>query len=302
MLHQLEPHSAVYNVPMALRLTGALQVNALEQALESIVARHEALRTTFSHKQGNPVQSVRLAGSLTLPIVDLQPVPAEVREQHLRELMGEEERKPFDLAHGPLLRMTLYRLSPEEHVFLVNMHHIVSDGWSINIFLKELAQFYSTAVQGKKVALPELPIQFSDYAAWQQESLEGTAVREQLSFWTQQLADLPEPLELPWARRRSVSSSHAGEQHEFDLAAEDVARLKQIAVGAKATPFMVFLAAFQVLLFRYTRRSDIVIGSPVSGRTRVETEPLIGFFVNTLVLRTDVTGESSFRDLLERTK
>ena len=302
MLHQLEPGSAVYNVPMALRLKGALQVNALEQALERIVARHEALRTTFSHKQGNPVQSVRPAGPLSLPIVDLQPVLAEMREQRLRELMAEEERKPFNLTNGPLLRVTLFRLSPEKHVFLANMHHIVSDGWSINVFLKELAQFYFAAVQEKEVVLPELPIQFSDYATWQQESLEGAAVREQLSFWSNHLADLPEPLELPGAKRRSTTLSHAGAQHEFDLAAEDVSRLRQIAVSARATPFMVFLAAFQVMLFRYTRRSDIVVGTPISGRTRVETEPLIGFFINTLILRTDVTGASSFRDLLERTK
>jgi amino acid adenylation domain-containing protein len=302
VLHQLEPQGAVYNIPMGLRLAGHLQVTAMEEAFNSIVARHEALRTTFSHKQGNPVQAVQPAAPLPLPVFDLQSIPAELREQRLQVLLAQEARKPFDLVQGPLLRVALYRLAPEEHILLANMHHIVSDGWSISIFLKEMAEFYTARVRKREAELPELPIQFADYAAWQQESLQGPVLQEQLAFWKKQLAGMPEALELPGARRRPAVSSHAGMQHEFDLPAGEIARLKQIAVSANATPFMVFLAAFQVLLFRYTRQSDIVVGSPISGRTRVETEPLIGFFVNTLVLRTSVPGELAFHDLLKRTR
>jgi amino acid adenylation domain-containing protein len=302
MLHQLEPHSAVYNVPMGLRLTGQLQAAALEQALNNIVARHETLRTTFSHKQGIPVQVVQPAAPLTLATVDLQSIPHEVREQHLHGLLASESRKAFDLAQGPLLRAVLYKLSLEEHLLLVNMHHIASDGWSIPIFMKEMAQFYSACVQGEKAVLPELSVRFTDYAAWQQESLNGSVLKEQLAFWKKQLAGVPEALELPGARRRPAVSSHAGVQHDFDLPVQDVVRLRQIAISGNTTPFMVFLAAFQVLLFRYTGQNDIVVGSPISGRTRVETEALIGFFVNTLVLRTSVSGNLTFRDLLKRTK
>jgi amino acid adenylation domain-containing protein len=304
MLHQVEPQSAVYNIPMALRLRGRLHLSAFEQALNCIVARHEALRTTFHHKQGTPVQTVRPGTPLNLQVVDLERIPAEQRERHLQSLLAEEARIPFDLSQGPLFRAALYRLSPAEHVLLVNMHHIVSDGWSIHILMKEMTQLYSALAQGQeaKTVLPELPVQLADYAAWQQESLEGPGLQEQLAFWRKQLAVLPDPLELPRARRRPAAASHAGMQHDFSLPGEDAASLRQIAVSAKATPFMVFLAAFQILLYRYTRQSDIVVGSPVSGRTRVEIEPLIGFFVNTLVLRTCVPANGTFRDLLERTR
>ena len=302
VLHQLEPHSAVYNVPMGLRLTGQLHVAALEQALNSIMARHETLRATFSHKQGVPVQSVQPAPLLTLPIVDLQSIPQELREQHLYGLVTDESRKAFDLVRGPLLRAVLYKLSLEEHLLLVNMHHIASDGWSIPIFMKEMAQLYSACVQGKKAALPELSVRFTDYAAWQQESLDGAVLKEQLAFWKKQLAGVSKILELPGERRRPAVASHAGVQHDFHLPVQDVARLRQIAIRESATPFMVFLAAFQVLLFRYTGHNDIVVGSPISGRTRVETEALIGFFVNTLVLRTSVSENLTFRELLKRTK
>jgi len=302
VLQQLDLHSAVYNIPIGWRLTGSLHATALEQALNSIVARHETLRTTFSHKQGMLVQAVQPAAPLTLPIVDLQPVPDEMREQRLQVLLADESRRAFDLARGPLLRALLYKLLPDEHVLLINMHHIASDGWSIGIFMEELAQLYAASVQGKKAVLPGLPIRFTDYAAWQQESLNGQVLKEQLVFWKRQLAGVPEILELPVARRRPAIASHAGAHHDFCLPAQDAIGLRQIAIHASATPFMVFLAAFQVLLFRYTNHSDIVVGSPISGRTRVEIEPLIGCFVNTLVLCTNVSGNLTFRELLQRTR
>lgn len=301
-LHQMEPDSALYNVPTGLRLTGQLHLPALEEAFNGIVVRHEALRTIFRLKHGAPVQLVQPAATVHLPLIDLQLISAELRGPHLQMLLVEESLRPFDLTQGPLLRVVVYRLSPEQHVLLINMHHIVSDGWSIRIFMQELAQFYSASIEGRKLSVPALPIQYADYALWERNWINGPELEEQLAFWKKQLAAMPTTLELPTARRRVAVASHVGAQHDFYLPPDDIKGLQEAARKENATLFIALLSVFQVLLFRYTNQEDIVVGSPVSGRTRFETEPLIGFFMNTLALRTVMSGNPSFRELLKRVK
>jgi aspartate racemase len=301
-LDQLEPGNAFYNMPQSTRIGGELSVQILHQAFDTIVMRHESLRTTFGYRDGTPVQIINKSVEVQLPVVDLSELPAGEREKEARRLASEEARRPFDLGKGPLLRASLLRLGEEDHVLLLTMHHIVSDGWSAGILMRELSLLYEAYSAGKASPLAELPIQYADFAVWQREWLQGEVLEKQLSYWRERLGDDLPVLELPTDRVRPAVQSYRGNSHSLVLSKNLADQLRQLSQQEGATLYMVVLAAFQVLLSRYSGQEDIIVGSPIAGRNRAETEGLIGFFVNTLVVRTDLTGNPTFRDLLKRVK
>ncbi|NLG49703.1 MAG: amino acid adenylation domain-containing protein, partial [Chloroflexi bacterium] len=301
-LDQLEPGSAMYNIPTAVRLRGALDVAALERSLNEIVRRHEVLRATFQTIEGKPVQRIAPALSLPLLVQDLSALPEQEREAHVRQVIADEAQRPFDLGVGPLLRARLLRVGDAEHIAVLVMHHIISDGWSTNVLVRELVTLYRAFVAGQPSPLPELPIQYADYAAWQREWLQGEVLAEQLDYWKRQLADLPPMLELPTDHPRSPMQTYHGTYQTFELPADVSAAFGRLCQQEGVTPFMGLLAAFQAFLSRYSGQDDIAVGTPIANRTRPESEPLIGFFVNTLVMRGDLSGNPSFRELLQRTR
>jgi amino acid adenylation domain-containing protein len=301
-LERLEPDQAVYNMPRAMRLHGRLDGEALRRALEEIVRRHEALRTVFRARDAVPLQVVLPPGPLHLPLRDLSALSAPAREDALRGLVRDEERRPFDLAAGPLFRATLVRLGGEEHALLWSMHHIVGDGWSLGVFHRELAALYGAFTRGAPSPLEELPVQYADYTLWQREYLKGEVLERQLAYWSERLAGAPALLELPADRPRPPVQTFQGAYESIELPGELAERLRALGRREGATLFLVLLAAFQVLLGRYAGSEDVVVGTPIAGRTRAGTEELIGFFVNTLVLRTDLSGDPSFRDVLRRVR
>ncbi|HEV2920390.1 MAG TPA: condensation domain-containing protein, partial [Actinomycetota bacterium] len=300
-LDQLVPANPFYNVASAYRLEGGLEVGCLERALTEVVARHEALRTTFPSEDGRPRQVVGPAFEVALDVVDLVALSDEARDAELRRLVDEEAARPFDLATGPLLRLGLIRLDATDHVLLVTMHHIVSDGWSMGIFQRELSTLYDAFARGQESPLAALPIQYADFAVWQRRWLVGDALDAQLSYWREQLEGL-EPLELPTDRPRPVIPSYRGAVVPFELSQPVTEALLALGRREGTTLFMTLLAAFKAVLARYTGQDDIAVGSPIANRTRAETEDLIGFFVNTLVLRTDCSGDPSFVELLGRVR
>ncbi|MFP2911696.1 amino acid adenylation domain-containing protein, partial [Pyxidicoccus sp. 3LFB2] len=297
-LDQLTPGSALYNIPMALRLEGTLDVAALEYAFEELIRRHESLRTSFQLTGGQVVQVFAPAQAWPLGVVDLRQLPEGSQESEVRRLAGEEAMRPFDLARGPLFRATLLRLGEQDHVLLVTVHHIVSDGWSSGVLVRELAALYSARATGTQPALPALPVQYADYAAWQRGWLQGDVLQRQLDYWRNHLAGAPQALELPTDRPRPAVQSHRGAAHSTRLSRQLSDALQALGQREGATPFMLLLAAFQLLLSRYSGQDDIVVGSPIAGRTQAQTEGLIGFFVNTLVLRTRLDAHATFRQLL----
>ncbi|MEP7121093.1 MAG: non-ribosomal peptide synthase/polyketide synthase [Byssovorax sp.] len=301
-LEQLEPGGAAYAIPAALRLEGPLAEAALERAIEEIVRRHEALRTTFASIEGQPVAVVHPAVAVPLPLTDLSPMPPEEREIAMRRAIAVESRRSFDLATGPLLRARLLRLGPEEHVLISAMHHIVSDGWSSNVFARELGVLYDAFAAGRPSPLPELPIQYVDFAAWQRGAFAGDALDRQLAYWKKRLAGAPAAIDLPTDRPRPPIPSLAGSWRRFTLSAALSTALRELAQREGVTLFMLLLAAVDVLLARAGGQDDVVVGSPIAGRARPETEPLIGFFVNTLVLRAEVARDAPFRALLAQVK
>ena len=300
-LEQLGLSRCAYNLLQVIRLRGTLHVAALAQALREIVRRHEALRTTFTHFEGQPQQVIGPAFNLPLPVVDLQELPEREREIQVRTLAREEAQRPFDLAQGPLVRTTLLRLAAEEHVLLLTMHHIVSDGWSQGVFWRELQALYEAFATGKPSPLPELSIQYADFAHWQRQWLQGEVLEAQLAYWKQQLAGLS-TLQLPTDRPRPAVQTFRGARHPVVFSPPLMQALKALSQQHGVTLFMTLLAAFQILLHRYTGQDDIVVGSPIANRNRSEIEGLIGFFVNTLVLRTNLSGNPSFRELLGRVR
>ncbi|HEX9987859.1 MAG TPA: amino acid adenylation domain-containing protein [Chloroflexia bacterium] len=302
LVDQLEPGSAFYNVPVATRLKGPLDTQALERSLAEIVRRHEALRTTISVVEGEPVQVVAPSAEASLPIVDLIRLPVEAREAEAHRLAEEEARKPFDLAQGPLIRTTLLRNGEQDHMLLLTMHHIVSDGWSMQVFYEEMESLYNAYTAGQPSPLPELPVQYADYAVWQREWLQGETLQAQLDYWKAQLAGAPPLLELPTDRPRPHAQTYGGGHESIHLPTSLARQLEALGRREGATLFMVLLAAFDTLLHRYTGQSDVVVGSPIAGRTRQEIEGLIGFFVNTLVLRTSFEGDPTFREALRRVR
>ncbi|MDE3155806.1 MAG: amino acid adenylation domain-containing protein [Acidobacteriota bacterium] len=292
-LDQLEPGNAVYNVPGVLRLTGALDAAALGRALNRIVARHEVLRVRCAEADGQPSQ-VPLDLVLTLAEEDLSSLAPAVREARIRERAAAEADRPFDLARPPYLRATLLRLGPADHLLLFTMHHIVSDQWSLGILAGELAAFYEEETGGTAAALPALDLQYTDYAAWQQEWRTSAAFAQQLAWWRNRLQGLT-PLELPADHPRPAEASFRGASRHFTIDAARRAAVERLGQTADATPFMTLLAAFQVLLYRLTRQGDVAIGTPVANRSQAQLQHLIGFFTNTLVMRASVDGHASFR-------
>ncbi|HEX8273227.1 MAG TPA: amino acid adenylation domain-containing protein, partial [Longimicrobiaceae bacterium] len=301
-LDRLEPGSSFYNLPAALRLHGALDVEALGSALGEIVRRHEALRTVFVEAEGSPVQAVAPFGGWSLPVEDLARLDEGGRAAAAQRSLAWGAARPFDLSAGPLFRATLLRLAAEEHVLLLCMHHVVSDGWSMGVLFGELSALYAAYREGRPSPLPELPVQYADYAVWQRRHLSGETVERQLAYWRERLADAPALLELPTDRPRPPVPAYEGSNESVDLPGELLARLKALGRREGATLYMTLLAASQALLAKYAGSEDVVVGSPIAGRTRGETEGLIGFFVNTLVLRTDLSGDPGFREVLRRVR
>ncbi|HEU4631876.1 MAG TPA: amino acid adenylation domain-containing protein, partial [Gemmatimonadaceae bacterium] len=300
-LDQLAPGNPFYNIPLALRLATAVSVPALQRTLDELVRRHESLRTTFDAVDGRPVQVIGPAAGLPLAVVDLASLPADQREAEATRLATEEARRPFDLARGPLVRATLLRLGPADHVFLLTLHHIVADGWSMQVLAREVTALYAAALTGGPTGLPELPIQYADYAVWHRRWLEEHVLPTQLPYWRRQLHDLP-VLQLPTDRPRPAIQSFRGAYQSFAVPEHVTIALRRLGRQEGATLFMTLLAAFQALLHRYSRQDDVVVGTYVANRPRAEVEGLIGFFVNTLVLRTDLRGRPTFRQLLARVR
>ncbi len=300
-LNQLEPDSPDYNQIKALRLRGRLNRAVLQQALDTIAQRHEALRTTFSCVDDQPVQVVHDTGCIALDMVELTDVALDERADAVTRVAGEVCRRPFDLQKEWPLRGALLRCADEDHVLVLVTHHIASDGWSNDVLFTELSALYDAFSEGMASPLEDLPVQYADYAVWQKERLLGGVLQRQLSYWKAQLAGLS-PLELPTDRPRPAVSGRGGQTIRFRIPEALAGRLKELSVQAKATLSMTLLAAFQTLLYRYTGQHDIAVGTPVAGRTHVETERLIGAFVNTLVLRGDLSRNPSFRELLARVR
>jgi amino acid adenylation domain-containing protein len=302
LLEQFEPGTPVYNIPTAVRLRGPLNVIALEQSFNEIARRHGALRTTFTAVDGAPIQVIAPPRPFEAPFIHLEDVPkAEQREEETKRFARQEAQQPFDLERGPLFRTTLLRLGEEDHVLLLTMHHIISDGWSMSVFWRELGALYEAFAEGKTSPLGELPIQYTDYAVWQRQRLQGETLEKQLSYWRRQLAELP-TVELPTDHPRPAVQTHRGARQSLELPHSLSEALKDLSRQEGVTLFMVLLGAFQVLLSRYSGQEDIAVGTPIAGRNRTETEGLIGFFVNTLVMRTELSGDPSFRELLERVR
>ncbi len=301
-LDRLQPGSAAYNVPAALRLEGDLDVPALAAALAGIVRRHEALRTTFAERAGEPVQRIAPASTPELPLTDLAGLLAEVREEEARRIALEEAARPFDLARGPLLRVWLLRLGPAEHALLVMSHHIVSDGWSLQVFQRDLGTLYDAFSRRLPSPLPALPIQYADFALWQRGWLQGEVLERQLAWWRERLAGASPVLDLPTDRPRPPIQSQRGAYRWRRLPDDLAANVRALARGTVSTPFAVLLAAFQVVLARHAHQEDFCVGSPTAGRDRLETEGLIGLFANVLVLRAGLAGEPGFAELAGRVR
>ena len=293
---------SAYHVPASVRLLGELDVSALERAFAALVDRHEALRTRFVVVDGSPCQVIERSGSFALTLEDMSGLPQSERAAAVRERVGSVAAAPFDLERGPLLRAHLMRLSGEEHVAAVVLHHIVSDGWSLGVLIRELGALYAAFVAGTPSPLPGLAVQYADYALWQRAWLTGAVLERQVGYWRDRLAGAPAALALPTDRARPAVQSYRGAGHGFALSPELGAGLHDLARSAGATLFMVLLAAYQVLLSRWSGQKDIVVGTPIAGRTHREIEGLIGFFVNTLALRTELSGDPSFRELVGRVK
>ncbi|MBO0799985.1 MAG: AMP-binding protein, partial [Blastocatellia bacterium] len=301
-LNQLEPSSAFYNISASVRLKGRLDLHALGRTLTEITQRHEALRTTFPTMEGRPVQVITEARPFSLQVTDLSHLPSERREAEARLMAEAESQQPFDLARGPLLRARVLRLDEDEHLVLLALHHIISDGWSTGILIREIAALYEAFAAGRPSPLADLPIQYADFAAWQRQWLQGEALDIQLAYWKRKLGGALTALQLPTDRPRPAVQRFRGANESMRLGSVLSRSLKAFSQREGVTLFMVLLAAFEVLLHRYTGQDDIIIGSPIANRNRIEIEGLVGFFVNTLALRTDLSGDPSFRELVSRVR
>ena len=298
ILDQLQPGIAANHIPVCLRLTGPLVTDALERSLRAVVDRHESLRTTFGFRDNAPLQLINSSCAIPLQMRDMSTHPGTDLEAQAHSFVREEIRKPFDLRNGPLLRTALLRLGPEHHILVITMHHVVSDGWSAEVLIRELAEDYSAFVAGQEPNLKPLPVQYSDFTILQRHLLGTERIEEQLSFWRRTLAGAPILHNLPCDRPRPERPTYAGANQILQLDSGLVSELQRFARHQRSTIFMLLTAAFVVLLFKYGKQKDILLGIPVSGRNLVETEPLIGFFVNTLVLRTSVANNMTINDLL----
>ncbi|HVR97271.1 MAG TPA: amino acid adenylation domain-containing protein [Thermoanaerobaculia bacterium] len=301
-LDRLIPDSPIYHVPMTTRLRGRLRRPVLAASLREVANRHEVLRTTFGSVGDRPVQVISPEPRLDLPLIDLAGLPAERREAEAQRRLAEEVAWPFDLARGPLVRALLVRLAEEDHLARFNLHHIVSDGWSLGVLMQDLSAIYRAFAAGEPSPLPTPPVQYADYAVWQRGWLQGERLEEQIAYWRERLQGAPAVLDLPLDRPRPAVQRFQGLKIPFRLAPEAFAGLPALQRAHQATLFMVLLAAFETLLSHLTGQEDVVVGSPVAGRSRRETENLIGFFVNTLALRGDLSGDPRFEDLLAQVR
>ncbi len=294
------PNSPPYNMLRPAHLIGKLDVLVLQQSINEVVRRQGSLRTTFAAVRGQPVQMVTPTLTVMLPMIDLQDCPAEKREAEVYRLAIAEWQREFNLVRGPLFRATLLRLGPEEHILLLGMRYIISDGWSWEVFIKETGAFYQALVSGTSVSLPKLPLQYADYSSWQREWLQGERLEEQLAYWKEQLRDAPPRLNLPTDWPRPPVQNYSGQWQVRMLPERLVKSLKALSEQEEVTLFMTLLGAFKIVLFQYTDQADILVGTPLAGRNRAELAALIGSFVNILVLRTNLSGNPSFRELLKR--
>jgi len=301
-LDQLVPGGHLYNIPAAVRLTGPLDAAAFERSLDEIVRRHESLRTIFVAIDGRPLQSVLPPKSALLRLIDLRSLPEDEREQEAVRLATEEARAPFDLERGPLLRASLLQLNAEEHVLLLTLHHIISDGWSLAVLFHELSALYEAFSSGEETELTELAVQYGDYATWQREWLSGEPLDKQLAYWREQLGGRLPTMELPMDRPRPAVQSHRGARQFITLSSALTQGLKELSRREGVTLYMTLLAAFQTLLHRYMGQTDILIGSSIANRNRAETEGIIGLLLNILLLRTDLSGDPTFSELLRRVR
>lgn len=300
-IEQLLPGDSVYIIPIVFRLTGSLQRSQLHQSIQAIVQRHEILRTTFDVIDGQLVQAIASHLPLPFKFTDLRILPSIIREETALAQIWQEVEQPFDLNKGSLFRVQLWQLQETEHLLLIALHHIIFDEWSSGVLIRELGEFYRAFLENKSPTLPELPIQYADFAYWQREWLQGEVLNAQLRYWKQQLKDVP-VLDLPGAASRSLGQSHRGASQLLELPQHLLDSLEELSQKAGVTLFMTMLAAFQTLLHRYTGQTDIAIGSPIANRHRSELEGLIGFLVNSLVLRTNLSGDPTFYELLERVR
>ena len=301
-LDQVQPGGSVYNMPAAWRMTGALNVAVLEATLAEVVRRHESLRTTFRAGREGPRQVVHPAGRVSLEVRDLSALDPDAREAEALRVAVQEAEAPFDLAAGPLFRARLLRLDRDEHVLLMTMHHAVSDGWSIGLLAREIVTLYGAFARGEASPFADLPVQYADFAAWQRAWLAGEVLEAQTAYWRERLAGAPALLELPTDRPRPLLPSYRGGIRHAVIPRELLDRLNALSRTQGATLFMTLMAAFDVLLARWSGQDDVVVGTPMAGRTRRETEELIGFFLNTLALRTDLSGDPTFAELLARVR
>lgn len=303
LLAQLMPDTPVYTECVTIHLPGPLDVEAFEQSFNTILRRHEAWRTSFPMIDGQPVQVIHPYSIVPLPIVDLTNLPEAEREAKALHLAGEDSQRPFDLAHGPLLRPMLVRLSDTNHRLFLTLHHIIFDGFSLyQIFLPELRAHYDAFVAGRPSPLPDLPIQYADFAIWQRERLQGNVLADQLAYWKKQLEDISAKLDLPTDRPRPMVPTYYGSMHSFALSKGLTDAVKALGRQESVTLYIVLVAAFKTLLYRYTGQSDNLLGTAISDRNQAETQGLMGFFLNTLVLRTDLSGNPTFRDLLQQVR
>ncbi|MFG2908408.1 condensation domain-containing protein [Kitasatospora sp. NPDC048286] len=300
-LDRLRPGRPDHNVPTAVRLRGRLDEGALTRALTEIVRRHEVLRGRIVDSGDGPCHVTEPVETFVPAITDLTHLPAERAWRRARGLVAADTATPFDLGTAPMLRARLIRVAPDDHLLVLVIHHIACDGWSLSVLWQEFSAGYGAAVHGRPAALAELPVQYADFAAWQRSHQDGTALRDQLSYWREHLAELS-PSALPTDRTRPAVWSGRGDQVEIEISAGLTDRIRALGRAHEVTPFMTLLAAFQVLLARCTGQDDVTVGTPISGRTRIEVEPLVGFFVNTLVLRTDLSGDPDFTDVLARVR
>src|SRR5688572_27659711 len=301
-LDQLTPDNTAYNIPVGFRVSGPLNLIALEQSLNETIQRHESLRTNFVNVDGQPVQVVAPMRKQALPVINLENLTEAERQSLVQRLAVEEAQRPFDLAKDALLRTTVFRLGEQEYVLSVVMHHVISDGWSMNVLSRDVPLVYGALGQGVPSELPELPIQYADYAYWQRQWLQGEVLEQELSYWRNQLDGSVPQLNLPTDRPRPSALSLKGNEIALELPEWLTAKLRKLSHAEGSTLFITLLASFQILLSRYSEQDDIVVGTPVAGRRWVETEDLIGFFVNTLVMRTRLSGDPTIREVLRRVR
>jgi len=301
-LDQFEPGNPQYNAPLPMRLKGPLDPAAMQNAINAIIKRHEVLRTTFRMDNDLPVQEIAQELTIEVPVIDISAVPAEDREREARRLAIKEGRRPFNLQAGPVIRASLLRLDTNDHIFLLDIHHIATDGWSIWPFIQELGTLYDACRENRPSPLPELPIQYADFAVWQRDWIESELIAGQLAYWRKQLAGAPDRIDLPTDRPRPAVQRYRGATETVWFSTDLLKELHSLGQHEGVTLYMTLLAAYQSLLYRYTGQERIVVGSPIANRTRAEIEDIIGFFVNMLVMHSDLSGNPTFRELLQRVR